>query len=234
MLVQSAIAAATSAAPTVTLPSAPRAGELIIWAASIGAGNTPVVPAGFTTLLGPSSTTTPDTQGFVVGYKFAGNAETGTYTGSASGSDLVVCMACVLTGRLAGPPQATLVTNQTANASPYSATATGITALEGDDLVSIVHWIRNASGGGSDTVAKPTGFFDQQQLPNSWMGIDLAVKPGVAAGATGAVTSTVTLTGAATGGGYDAVLIAWPCAPGKRVGGVPRPPSYRARVRRRK
>jgi hypothetical protein len=157
---------------------------------------------GFTALL--SSTVTADGQAVWVGWKRLTGADAGATLGLNSAGGNYASAAIPLTGRHAtNPPVAGTVTTQnTLTASPAAVTATGVTALAGDDILHILLPDVNAAGIwnsfsswtlGTEIVAfeGPTG--------NQWGVVGVAKAENVGAGATGNKTVSINLASGTVG-----------------------------------
>lgn len=173
-------------------------------------------PSGFTEIA--ASAITHDLHGQAAAWKRLTAADSGTYDVSLSAGNNALLIAALFSGRHASdPPVLTEAINNSGNSSPISVNATGVTAIDGDDLV----WI-----GGLDTLgsvgngcAPPSGYTERQDAGGGAdvSNISLATLDDVAAGATGTVTGTYSLTSSTAG--WAAYLIRIPVAGGGGGGG---------------
>lgn len=191
------------------------AGDTAIISCCVDAGaDTLSPPAGFTAF---EATAHPAADGQSVRFAYKLNctgSESGalTWSGATTSNRDYVCQAVTLSGRDTATIAASAVKVQsTAQSSPASIDANGVTASAGDDLVFM-------AGGdptdGSVTWAgtAPSGYTEKQDTARAWSWGYLATKENVSAGATGTVTATETLAGKSTG--YASILIRVPAAGG--------------------
>jgi hypothetical protein len=168
-------------------------------------------PTGFTEL--SESGTSFDGQRSAVGWKRLTGADTGSYTfGSLGGASDWVCQAYAFSGRDTGnPPVATSNLSNVGNTSPVSISATGVTALAGDDLIWISTPDVSATGIGAGHTA-PSGYTIRQDAELTFTNVAGATKDNSAAGATGTVTGTFALTSGTSA--WVAFLVRIPAAGG--------------------
>lgn len=188
-----------STTPSVTVPSNAANDIVILSINTDTTGTTLNFPAGFTALCTPAA-------GFdqhnASAWKRISAPDAGTYTfGSLGSSTDWAVVATVLSGRdTTNPPECgTATSNTTSNNSPVSITAPTLTALTGDDIVYV---------GGADVDAlgianvwTAPGSYTSRQSPESsggWAAMNISTRDNVTAGATGAVTATLTLTSASS------------------------------------
>jgi hypothetical protein len=168
-------------------------------------------PSGFTQLFG-SSQASPDGQCHGLAWKRLTGADSGTYAVSWAGTADDYHINCLLfSGRsTATDPTATENVNTTSNPNPITVTATGLTALAGDDLCWIVGGDITIQDGGT-SFAPPSGFTEQIDNANTlWTDSTGATQDNVSAGATGDKSGTWTTT---ANGGWTAYLVRLPAAP---------------------
>lgn len=169
-------------------------------------------PTGFT-LLFTSTVATPDGHTQMVSWKRLTGADSGNYTPSWTGSNDVIGMCALFSGRsTSSDPTATAATNTSSNANPVAVGAATITAVDGDDLI----WIGGLDGnaiavGGS--CAAPSGYTERQDVSDTtrnWCNLSIATQDNVGAGATGTVTGTYTIGGGSERAGWLAHLVRIP------------------------
>lgn len=206
---------------SVPVPAGVQANDIVVIVATID--NSAVATAisngvggitGFTSF-GGNSQSAPDGQSYATGWKRLTGADTGSYTlsGSIGSGQAWVVEAVAFSGRdTTNPPVRSTVNQSTAaNSTPVTATASGVTALSGDDLLWIVCPDMSASGI-NGTVTAPTGYTKQKDVAMGFSWASVANKDGVSAGATGSVAGSFTLTSGSAG--YGAYLVRIPSAAG--------------------
>jgi hypothetical protein len=203
-----------STTPSVAVPSGVAAGDIVILVAATdnvaAVFETADWPSGFTELAEVDLTL--DGHSAAVGWKRLTAADSGSYTfgNIAAGESNWVCQAFAFSGRHAtDPPVATSATNNNANSSPVSITATGVTAVAGDDLLWLSTPDVSESEGGAGHTA-PTDFTEKEDAENNWSNISGAVRENASAGATGNITGTLALSSGASG--WAAFLVRIPAA----------------------
>lgn len=216
MYVDSTIGSGTGTSISAAVPSGAVANAIVILLASTDL-NTDVItwPAGFLELFQRSWTL--DGQTFGAAWKRCGGTDTGNYTCGFSGTpfDRVV-IAATFSGRsVSAPPTYSDPTlNTTGNTSPVTITAPTITALEGDDLLWVSAPDVNTSGAGTGHTA-PSGYTEAEDGELAFTNFSIAYKENVAAGATGGVAGTFTMSGGTSG--WAATLIRMPKEPAVTV-----------------
>ena len=176
-------------------------------------GETFTWPSGFTQLY-RSVQSGPETALVGLAWKRLTAADSGTYTVSMSGSAFDYTILCALfSGRhTTDPPVATEVINTTSNTSPVDVTATGVTAVDGDDLLWGAAGDATVLAAGSGFTA-PASFTEREDAtPDTWSDAAIATRDNVSAGATGDVTGVFTL--ASGFAGYTAYLVRIPASGG--------------------
>lgn len=204
---------------TVAVPAGAATDDIAILAISTDIGITQTItwPSGFTQL-DDTLISGPDAQVYASAWKRLTGADSGNYVATLSSSTNDHLAECALfSGRHTtnAPVASTLATNTTANTSPISVTANGVTAVAGDDLL----WIGAAdvtSGGGGTSWSPPSSFTERQDDVNQgpgggWCNGSMATQDNVGAGATGTITGTFVATVTA---GWFASLIRIPAAAG--------------------
>lgn len=215
------IGTGTSAIPSCGVPASVAANDITFLFASIDeltASFTGKWPTGFTQLL-DSNGLTFDGQRIGIAWKRTTGADSGTYTLTSHpgvGTQTWVMRAIALSGRhTTNPPVLGTVTlNNTGNAKPVTATHPAVTAVLGDDILSVCFSDLLASTTGQ-AWTKPTAHTAQISSPDSagWSIIGVGSLANVAAGSTGAPTSSFTWTTGGTGGsGWAAALIRVPAS----------------------
>lgn len=222
-----------SATPSVAVPTGMAAGYEVILACAIDALDAAFDvgdwPTGFTEL--GEVDLTGDGHSFALGWKRLTGADSGSYTfGSlTAGSPGWVCQAIAFSGRHdTDPPTiSTIATNNSANASPVTITANGVTALDGDDLLWIGAPDVRAAGIGNGMTA-PSGYTEKEDQESTtdggWANLSMAIKENVSAGATGSVSGSFALTSGSSG--WAAALVRIPAAAAGGGGGGAFPHHY--------
>lgn len=199
---------------TVSVPTGVAIGDIVILLFSTDNVNASITswPAGFTAL----NTTAIPTDGQFVGcaWKRLTAADSGSYTITVASATNSAVAAIPLTGRHATNPPVigTVTTQTTGQASPVTITATGITAVAGDDILHVAFEDQNTASSaiGHSGWTLGTGIVDIAN-GGGWSDIGVAKAENVAAGATGTKTVTFTLSGAAVAG-FATYLISIPAA----------------------
>lgn len=191
----------SSAAPSVAVPAGVVDGDIILAAIVIDNGASTATLTGFTQLF-QSAMSAVDGQKVALGWRRA-SGDSGSYTWGNSGAVSYAMAAVAFSGRDASnPPTATENKQDSSHTSPVSVDATGVTALDGDDLC----WIDLPDpNGGAPTHTAPTGYTLRVDVAanSNFTVIGAATKDAATAGATGTVTGTLTLaSGAAAYCGY--------------------------------
>lgn len=210
--------------PSVAVPNAGGASplaadDIVILVASTDSADadfqTADWPTGFTELAEATHAAgAPDGHSMAIGWKRLTGADTGSYTfgniGGGAAPDWV-CQAFAFRGRhTTNPPViSTTAQNTSANASPVSVTANGVTALDGDDLLMISAPDVDADGIGN-LHAPPTDYIEREDSERAWTNLAGFTRENVAAGATGNITATFSLTSG--GSGWVAWLVRIPVA----------------------
>lgn len=198
---------------SVAVPAGAAANDIGIISVTIDDVDATMTVTGFTAL-GTVSHPTLDGQSTGIFWKRLTGADSGNYTGTfgmAGVTNSWIVEAVLLSGRhLTDPPVHTQATNSTGNTSPVSINATTITALLNDDLI----WIGSPDvsvSGAANVFTQPTGYTTLESAENAFSNLYTASKEAVAAGATGTVTGTITLTSGTSG--WSAFLIRIPALP---------------------
>lgn len=203
----------SSATPSVAVPAGVAADDIVILVATIDASAANFQagdwPTGFTELQEADITT--DGHSAAIGWKRLTGADAGSYTfGNLGASADWIAQACAFSGRhTTDPPVASAVNIQnTGQASPNTVTATGVTAVEGDDLLwaSAPDVTASGDGVGHDP---PTNFTEREDAENLWSNLSIATRDNVSAGATGDISGTFTHNNTA---GWAAFLVRIPAA----------------------
>lgn len=196
----------------IAVPASAATDDIAILVVNIdGTGHGTITwPSGFT-LLDNSTVASPDGHTQACAWKRLTGADSGNYTVSWTGSNDVVGQCDLFSGRhTSNPPVVSVATDTTANSSPISVNATGVTAVAGDDLM----WIGGldaTSNVHSPSCAPPSTFTERQDSVNLWATLSNATKDNVSAGATGTITGVYTETVTA---GWLAHLVRIPAAGG--------------------
>lgn len=136
----------------------------------------------------------------------------------SAGSSNTSLNTVALSGRNNTTPRSTAVvstTDQNSNTSAISATLTGITAAEGDDV--LIGWGTDQTVAGARwTASTITNYTERQDgVAQDWVsGIGLQTRDNVSAGATGNFSVTLTRTTGTGNAGYGAIVAAIAAAAG--------------------
>ena len=189
----STVGTGSSATPACAVPASVAANDIVVLIAAIDSSD-----AVFDTTDFPTSFTrfgdyniTADGQSVGVGWKRLTGSDTGTYTfGDVGGSGDWVCFAFAFSGRhTTDPPVLTSAIQNTAQASPASVNATGVTAVEGDDMLMLSAPDTQGSGA-SPGHTTPTNYLEKEDTDNAWTMAGGFTRDNVTAGATGTITAT--------------------------------------------
>lgn len=201
--------------PSVSVPTGVATGDIILLKCSIDASaavfDTADWPSGFTELA--EGDITHDGQSFAVAWKRTTGADSGTYSFGSLGSTndwVVICEA--FSGRHATDPPVigTVTTNNSANSSPITTAAPGVTAVDGDDMSwTAVTDLNNGTSVPAST--PPTNYTERKDTGANWSYMTSATRDNVSAGATGTVSGSYSWTSATSG--WAAYLIRIPAAP---------------------
>lgn len=103
--------------------------------------------------------------------------------------------------------------NTTANASPLTATLTGVTALAQDDLVWMLAYDHTNSDNEAWATSAVSGFTERHDVAGlNWCDASTWTQDNVSAGATGNIAGTGTRTAGAGGAGWGGFVVAVPAA----------------------
>lgn len=212
----------TSTTPNTAVPTGAAIDDIVLLFASVDSTTATFAtkwPAGFTAIADIDLTHDGQAEGWA--WKRLTAADTGSYTLAAVGiSTQWICMAVCLSGRdTTNPPVFSAATqNNTANATPVTISATGVTALAGDDLV----WASlpdNKITGNVTGHTPPSGYTEKLDVGTAFTYGSIAVLENASAGATGTVSGTLTLSSSTSG--YGATLVRVPVAVGGGVSVTP-------------
>jgi|GEM_PF-2898654 len=213
-LVDSTSNSGFSTSPICTVPTGVAANDIVIMTATVevGAAFDPVdLPTDFTEI--QENDVTADGQTMWLGWKRLTGADSGSYTfGSVTdgGSNREwICQAYAFTGRdTTNDPVSTANVSNTLNSDPVTVTATGVTALNGDDLLWISAPDVNSANVGDGHSAVPANFTELEDVENVWSNLAGANRDNVSAGATGNLSGTFEL--ASNQAGWAAYLVRVP------------------------
>lgn len=197
---------------TANAPSGVTAGDReIALVSQDNAGATVTFPSGFGT---PQSAdlSGPDSQTVWVAERVVAGGDSYAFTSSTSNSGVTHILA--FSGRHASTASTfgTATQNTSSNPSPISASCNGVTAANGDD-VALVLGIDITSSGATASWSTPPTNYTQRSASSSSLGCALTCsRDNVSAGATGALTGTITLS--AGNAGYGGYAIAIPASGG--------------------
>lgn len=195
-----------------TVPAGVQSGDIVILSATndyVGYDFASIKPSGFTTLY--TSAITTDGQTVWIGWKRLTGADSGSYTFTDAGNPGAwVCQAVALSGRHAtNNPVATENIQNTGQTNPVTVTATGVTAVAGDDLVWVSGPDVSATGIGNGHTP-PTNYSELQDQENGFSNLSIALRENVSAGATGNISGTFAITSGTSG--WVAYLVRVPAA----------------------
>lgn len=144
-----------------------------------------------------------------------------------------VCAA--FSGRNTSAPRtATQATsNTTSNPTPVSASATGVTAANGDDIFVCWQCDQTVTGDDWSSASYPAGYTEaSDRADTNWVSSGCFYKENVGAGATGSITWTITRDAGTGNTGYGAVVvaIAWDGVSGGGQGLSVQLPNMRPRI----
>jgi hypothetical protein len=211
----------TGTTPVGTVPAGAQSGDIAIMSVTTDASTNDLGvanwPSGFAVLDELVSSTT-DGMSSAAGWKRLSGADSGSYTFSSIGTSTEwVVHVTLLRGRHATNPPviSTLAQQQTGQNSPVTITASGVTAVAGDDLI-YVDTPDTTDGGTSLGHVVDGAFTELQDTQNGFATMVTAVRENVSAGATGSISATFTMSGV-TQAGWGAWLIRVPAAPASAV-----------------
>lgn len=217
----SSSAVATVAGNITATPAGVVAGHVLVGCIAIDfSGHTVTAPTGWATAVS-NNQGTPDGQEFWWSWKVATGSDSFTWNVSGGGNDTVLINAA-FSGRDNASPininQASV--NTSSNTSPVSISATGGTALAGDDLAVFLSLDMTA---GTDTWTFGSwggSLVERQDVQQGWAVMGLATQDAISAGATGSQTATATRGSGSGNAGWAGFVISIKAAAGGVV--VPR------------
>ena len=208
----STVGTGSSATPSCAVPASVAIDDIVILVASIDSSaavfDTGDFPTGFTRFA--DTNITADGQSVGIGWKRLTAADSGSYTfGDVGGSGDWVCEAFAFSGRhTTNAPEHTAAVQNTGSSNPSPA-ATGVTAVEGDDLL-MVSALDTAGDASTTLHVAPTNYTEREDTDNVWTCLAGFTRENVSAGATGTITAT-TVTSPETAG-WAAYLVRIPVA----------------------
>jgi len=199
----------------VVFASAVGANKLLAIVTDDGTGDTITAPSGFTQYATNADLTGPDSATIRAFWKDATGSEGTTFAWASSAGHVQVVMS-EHSGRATGAPTFSAATqNTTSNATPVSASFTGVTAVANDDLVLLGAIDQTNQTDVWSVGTFPSGWTSRASVfPGDWGGAFLASKEAVSAGATGAITCTLTRTSGTGNTGYGGFVVRLPAAAG--------------------
>lgn len=199
-----------SASATVPVPSGIAENDIIIAVISVDYLDALHNISGFTSL--DNSRNTVDGQRTITMWKRATGSESGSFDWGYGGNNWA-SQCYLFSGRhLTNPPVATGNVNTSQNTLPITITATGVTAVAGDDLLLLGAPDCNNTLVSSTYSSWPSGFNERITNFSGWAALGGATKENVSAGSTGDLTVQWTCTTAPTWAGWAGVLIRIPSA----------------------
>lgn len=203
----------------VVFGAAVGANKLLAIVTDDGTGDTITAPTGFTQYATNADLTGPDGATIRAFYKDAAGTEGTTFAWASSAGHVQVSMS-EHSGRATGAPTFSAATkNTSSNASPISASFTGVTAVAADDLVLLAALDQvNQTSVWSFSVTS-SGWTNRNTVsPADWGTSFLATKDNVSAGATGNVAVTITRSSGSGNAGYGGFVVRLPAAAGAAAG----------------
>lgn len=170
----------------------------------------PTAPTGWS-LVASSTQNTPDGRGAWY-FEAVGAGSTGfTWTSLPGTGDWRVTIGA-WSGRGTRTASVVLTANTTANASPASIAASGITAADGDDVAVFVGLDTAAGADRWSFTTPPANYTEREDSSGDWVTTGLFTRDAVSAGATGTLTATATQSVGTGGVGWDAFVVTLPAS----------------------
>lgn len=171
-------------------------------------------PAGWTAVTG-ADLSGPDGQSVRAFWKNGGASEPATVTVSCSGSNTGIVQMTALSGRdLTASPVFQPTTNTSANSTPVSIGATGVTAVDGDDII-VFNALDQTVGADIWAFAGPGSYAERaDSSTGDWAAAATYTRENLSAGATGTLTSTATRSSGSGQAGWAAYVVRDPVAAG--------------------
>lgn len=165
------------------------------------------------TLLRTDTHSGPDGERTSYAWKRAGGSEGATYGATISSAIDWTVIYCAFSGRDTGtnPTISSANINTSANASPVTVTALGLTAATGDDLAWLAGLDVNATGIGNG-FTPPASYTERGDIEQAFANCSVATLDNASVGATGSISGMAALTSG--GAGWAAALIQMPVAGG--------------------
>lgn len=212
----------------VTMPAGIVVGDtLLVFLNSDGASQALTPPgAGYWTSLGSQSLSGPDGETFLIYGRIVDGTEGATQTWTILGK-AITGFAAAWSGRsgaLITSSNVIATANTTSNATPVSASMTGVTAAASDDVAAFIGLDVTAAGP-TWTFSTISGYSNQATANSGDASIsNIQTRDNVSAGATGSLATTLTRTAGTGNTGYGGFVVNIPVAPPP-----PPPPSVMAR-----
>lgn len=193
-------------------------GDLVLICVNCSQFASSTTPAGFTQVL--AETLNGSLNNFALYWKIA-SSEPSSYSIDTSSHNMAGAAQCRVYSGRSGVITASQATADAFAAFPMTANATGLTAAAGDDVVAFYAF----NSGGIDNVGwtLPSGYANgvitQDTVNTQVSPIWAADNVGVAGGATGTITATLTNSGADTNGHHAAFVISLAQASASTPGG---------------
>src|SRR5262245_16040026 len=184
----STTASGNSDTPSVSVPAGVQSGDIVILVATIDAAAAAFdpgdYPSGFTEL--HDVDVTFDGHSMSVSWKRLTGSDAGSYTfGALGASGDWICQAYAFSGRSpSSDPTSTSNIQNSSQSSPVTVSATGVTAVAGDDLLWISAPDVNLNDVGTGHTP-PASFAEKEDAENAWSNLSGATQENVGAGATG-------------------------------------------------
>lgn len=177
-------------------------------------GATVTPPAGWSLVSGDASTATPDGQYARVFTKVATGSEPATWTWTTGTNANATIIVGAWSGRnSAGSLISAATPNTSGNATPISISATGVTALAGDDIAFFAMLDISVGTDAWSFTASPASFTERQDdVNNGFIVTSLHTRDNVSAGATGSLTATATRSAGSGTAGWGVIVVSIPQA----------------------
>jgi MSHA biogenesis protein MshQ len=202
------------------VPAGATTGDWLLAFLNIDVSQTVNTPAGWTALAN-ADLTGPDGQTNRCFYRAASGSEPASYTFTTSGSNSGIAVMAAWSGRDTGTaPVAQTTVNTSANTTPITMAATGITASSGDDIAA---WYGLDITVGADTwsFSPPSSYTEVSDTSNGdWAACSLTVRDNVSAGATGSLSGTATRTSGSGDAGWAGIVVRMASSGGGGVSGT--------------
>lgn len=209
----SAVASRTASGDVTATPAGVASGDYLGVYIAIDSNPGTVTPPAEWTLQVNSGQAAPDAQSQRYYDKVSDGSDSFTFNTSTT----AIMISSAWTGRNTTTPLSTtpvVTTNTSSNATPVSATISGITATSGDDIMVLMN--TNATAAADRwSWSTITDYTEQQDSHTvNWVGGAFDSRENVGGGATGNLSATITRDTGTGNAGYSAIIIAIAAAAG--------------------